>query len=56
MIVHTVVFDRCPTSVLQIPAAGSQIVNTQSDPGYDIDKYEKKKTEDVDHMRNDVIG
>lgn len=56
MIVHTVVFDRCPTSVLQIPAAGSQIVNTQRDPGYDIDKYEKKKTEDVDHMRNDVIG
>lgn len=40
MIVHTVVFDRCPTSVLKIPAAGSQIVNTQRDPGYDIDKYE----------------
>lgn len=40
MIVHTVVFDRCPTSVLWIPAAESQIVNTQRDSGYDIDKYE----------------
>lgn len=56
MIVYIVVFDRCLISVLQILVVGSQIVNIQRDFGYDIDKYEQKKIEDVDYMRNDVIG